>query len=64
MQSLALLEELERLAGHDPVLEYLLQRNRLPTAKEYISLQWLGTPPPEIDDEEARVIEILKALEG
>lgn len=55
--------ELERLSGDDPVLEQLLQTRAQPTAKEYIETQWWDGLPEEIDDEEARVIELLRELE-
>jgi hypothetical protein len=43
----ALLAELERRAGQELMLEYLLQRKDLPTAKDYIDVNWWGELPEE-----------------
>ncbi len=63
-QSSMLLAELESRAGHDPVLELLLRREALPTAKDYIDVNWWGELPPEIDNEEQEIIDLLTALEA
>jgi hypothetical protein len=53
---------LARRAGHDPVLEYLLQHKDRPTADDYVSANW-GKLPDEIDEEEQEIIALLQALE-
>ena len=64
-QSSMLLAELESRAGHDPVLERLLRRADLPTANDYIAMNWWGNGlPEEIDIEEQEIIELLNALEA
>ena len=62
-RSSALVAELERLSGHDPVLEHLLRRSALPTADEYIDMQWMGVMPEGVDEEEQHVIDVLRELE-
>lgn len=59
---LSLREELENLAGHDPVLKHLLQQKDLPTVDDYISMQWMDGMPDEIDPEEEAVVVILRQL--
>jgi hypothetical protein len=42
----------------------LLRDGARPTAEDYIDVNWWGELPPEIDDEEREIIELLKALEA
>jgi hypothetical protein len=62
-QSSDLLAELERRAGHDPVLKYLLQQEARPTADDYISMQW-DELPDDMDEEEREIIRLLQGLEA
>ncbi len=57
--------ELAALRGISPVLDGFLRRGVLPTADQYIDMNWLGEPPEVIEDEdELRVIEALRNLEA
>lgn len=47
------------------MLDGFLRRGVLPTADQYIDMNWLGEPPEVIEDEdELRVIEALRNLEA
>jgi hypothetical protein len=59
-----LLAELESRAGLDPILERLLRHEVRPTADAYIAMNWWGELPPEIDNEEQEIIDLLNALEA
>ena len=57
--SLSAQEELRRLSGSNPVLNYMIQRGLPLTRAKYIRLNW-GQLPEEVDDEdERRVLELL-----
>ena len=57
--------ELAALRGTSPVLDGLLRRGVLPTADEYIQMNWMGEPPEIIEDEEELlVIKTLRHLEA
>ena len=63
IRSSTLRAELVRLSGDDPVLARLLQLKDRPTVDDYIDTNWpTGGVPEEMDDEELRVIELLKEL--
>ena len=62
-RSSILLAELHSLAGHDCVLELLLQDGGRPTADDYIVSQWMGEDPGEIEPEDAHIIALLRQLE-
>jgi hypothetical protein len=56
--------ELESRARHDLVLKRLLSRKARPTADDYGSMNWLGNPAAEMDQEEQEIVLLLKQLEA
>lgn len=59
-----LLEALERETGGNPVLDFLLQKQGLPTAKEYAEFNW-GDPEfdPYEDEDELRTLNLLREID-
>lgn len=50
-KSSTLREELELLRGQDPILDLLLKSGDEPTRENYVTLNWAGEAPAELDAE-------------
>ena len=59
------MEALQRLAGSDEVLSYMIRKGYPLTREGYIALNWAGDPAPqELDEEERKIIELLPSEGG